>query len=518
VKKWLAALSVVAVLAAGVVFVVRHEQEQQRLKDRRDARAVAVKFLTAWPAKQYDEMGSLTAADEQAGDSFKRLEQRLKASRVVVVPGDLAKDGRHLPFRVTVTMTGLGELSWTTDVETVKTSRGWRVQFRSHTVYPGLSNGQLLVRSEPLLSRGQLVDRHGTPLRAASADLAANVLGSAGAVKTGLERLYDAQLTGSSGGRVQVVDRVSGTVVTVVKEYPPKPAGSVRTTLDLPLQQAAERALDGVVGQAAIVVLDTATGEVRAVANRPVAGLPAAFRDEAPGSTFKVVVAAAALQRGITPATVVSCPEKVVFGGKEFRNDEPLPARMSFETAFARSCNTAFLTLADGFPKGTVRATAAAFGFGRGALLPTGAQGGDVPVPGSTSEAYADVIGQGKVEASPLLLASMSAAVASGTWRQPHLVTGAADALPLTPRIVGPLQRLMAAVVTSGTAATAGLPAGTHGKTGTAQYGTGVPLPNHAWFTGYRGGLAFCVYVKDGVSGGRTAAPVAARFLHLAGA
>lgn len=55
--------------------------------------------------------------------------------------------------------------------------------------------------------------------------------------------------------------------------------------------------------------------------------------------------------------------------------------------------------------------------------------------------------------------------------------------------------------------------AGTRGKTGTAEYGTATPPATHAWFTGYYRDLAFCVYVKDGVSGGRVAAPVAARFL-----
>jgi cell division protein FtsI/penicillin-binding protein 2 len=177
------------------------------------------------------------------------------------------------------------------------------------------------------------------------------------------------------------------------------------------------------------------------------------------------------------------------------------------------SCNTAFLNVAKGFPKGTLRTTSALFGFGRGPLLSTGAQGGDVPVPGGESEAFADVIGQGRVEASPLLLASMSAAVASGTWRQPHLIAGPAPSVSLPPSIVAPLQQFMAGVVTGGTAKNAGLPPGTYGKTGTAEYGSGSPLPTHAWFTGYSGSLAFCVYVKDGSSGGTVAAPLAARFL-----
>ena len=86
-------------------------------------------------------------------------------------------------------------------MQTVKTSRGTRVAFRSDTVYPGLKNGQVLARSQPLVSHGELTDRHGTPLRANSADLAANVLGTAGSKPTGLERIYADKLAGSSGAR-----------------------------------------------------------------------------------------------------------------------------------------------------------------------------------------------------------------------------------------------------------------------------------------------------------------------------
>jgi cell division protein FtsI/penicillin-binding protein 2 len=513
VKKWVIVLAVLALLVSSGAVVAVHHITEQRRADRRDSLAVAQQFLHLWQAKRYDQMDALTADDDQAGESFKKLEERLVATSVRVVQGGLSQDGKHLPYTVTLALSGLGELSWRGAVETTKTGRGWRVRFTSSTVYPGLQNGQVLRRSAPIDARGDITDRRGRSIRPGSADLAANVLGSRAGTKTGLERLYDAQLTGSSGGRVEIVSRVTGEVVSLVRAYPPKPPQPVRTTLDLDLQRAAEAALEGVREPAALVVIDTSTGEVRAVANRPVAGLPPAFHDEAPGSTFKVVVAAAALMHGYTLASKVSCPATVTFGGKQFKNDEPEPSTMTLATAFAVSCNTAFLNIADSLPKGTLRETSRLFGFNRGPLLPTGAEGGVVPVPETTTEAYADVLGQGRVEASPLLLASMSAAVASGVWRQPHLVAGSAPSVALPPVIVGPLRQLMAGVVTRGTAAGAKLPPGTHGKTGTAQYGETPPLPTHAWFTGYRGTLAFCVYLQDGSSGGKAAAPVAARFL-----
>lgn len=73
------------------------------------------------------------------------------------------------------------------------------------------------------------------------------------------------------------------------------------------------------------------------------------------------------------------------------------------------------------------------------------------------------------------------------------------------------LRSMMRAVATRGTAARAGLPAGTAGKTGTAEYD--AQGRTHAWFIGYRGDLAFAVFVQHGGDGGQVAAPVAARFL-----
>jgi cell division protein FtsI/penicillin-binding protein 2 len=83
----------------------------------------------------------------------------------------------------------------------------------------------------------------------------------------------------------------------------------------------------------------------------------------------------------------------------------------------------------------------------------------------------------------------------------------------LDAKVAGTLRTLMRQVVTEGTAAPAGLPGKVAGKTGTAEFGTGDPLPTHAWFIGFRGDLAFAVVVEDGGVGGRVAAPTAARFL-----
>jgi len=116
-------------------------------------------------------------------------------------------------------------------------------------------------------------------------------------------------------------------------------------------------------------------------------------------------------------------------------------------------------------------------------------------------------------------MASVAAAVATGRWRAPLLVTEPRRPTPpavpaLNPVVVSTLQSFMASVVrTGGTAAGTGLPPDSFGKTGTAEFGSGNPVPTHAWFIGYRGNLAYAVIVEDGGVGGRVAAPLAAGFL-----
>jgi membrane peptidoglycan carboxypeptidase len=85
--------------------------------------------------------------------------------------------------------------------------------------------------------------------------------------------------------------------------------------------------------------------------------------------------------------------------------------------------------------------------------------------------------------------------------------------------VVTDLHQMMAQVVASGTAAGQGLPPGTFGKTGTAEYGTGQPLKTDAWLIGFKGNIAFAVLVVDSAGdGGPICGPIAAKFLHAAGA
>jgi cell division protein FtsI/penicillin-binding protein 2 len=149
------------------------------------------------------------------------------------------------------------------------------------------------------------------------------------------------------------------------------------------------------------------------------------------------------------------------------------------------------------------------------------AYGGTVPLPSDEADLASTSIGQGQITVSPLDLAMVAASIDSGTVRSPRLVAGAPDdrapTHPVNRTVDADLKTMMTAVVASGTAAGAGLPAGTYAKTGTAEFGTTSPPPTHAWLIGFRGDVAFAVFVNVGSSGGAVAAPLAAKFLDSIG-
>jgi cell division protein FtsI/penicillin-binding protein 2 len=124
---------------------------------------------------------------------------------------------------------------------------------------------------------------------------------------------------------------------------------------------------------------------------------------------------------------------------------------------------------------------------------------------------------------SPLGMATVASAIDSGRARLPRLVTGAADDRVKLTRIpadvLTDLRQMMLSVVESGTAAGTGLPAGTHAKTGTAQYGTGPNLKIDGWLMGYNGDIAFAIVTQDtgGQDGGPVDGPLIAKFLNALG-
>lgn len=342
---------------------------------------------------------------------------------------------------------------------------------------------------------------------------------------SGLQQVYQRRLAGTPSGGV-ILAGPSGRRLATLFTAAGSPGRPVQTTLDEDIQMAAESALGGVKRPAALVAVDASTGRLLAIANRPADSFDRALTGlYPPGSSFKVATAEALLAGGLDPNAAVSCPAAIVVGGVRFTNFESeVLGRVPFSVDFAKSCNTAFVGLAGRVTAGRLAAAARLLGIGASYRLPLPATSGGVPQPASEAEHAADMIGQGRVLASPLAMALVAAAVDAGVWHPPALVTtppptrSAVHQVPLKASIAEALRRLMRAVVTEGTGTAASLPGEpVYGKTGTAEFGTGAHPRTHAWFIGFRGSTAFAAVVEGGGIGGRVAAPIAARFLRAIG-
>jgi cell division protein FtsI/penicillin-binding protein 2 len=337
---------------------------------------------------------------------------------------------------------------------------------------------------------------------------------------TGLEAKFQQQLAGTPSGDINLVD-AQGNVVEAIGRVEGTAPVPVATTLDPTVQAAVEAGLDGVDKPAAVVVVD-GQGNIRGVASRPLDdGFNRAIGGSyPPGSTFKVVTTSALLDAGTTPDTPVDCPETVNAGGRVFKNFESHSlGQVPFGLAFAESCNTAFINATMDTPAADLLSAAQRLGFNTDYSVGLTTVGGSYPEPGDATDKAASVIGQGRVLASPLHMATVAGAVMDGTWESPTLLPDlpaedrpAPTSLPQATRDT--LSDLMRRVVTEGSGTAANVPGPeVHGKTGTAEFGEGNPLPTHAWFIAFRGDLAMAIVIEGGGVGGRDAAPVAAQIL-----
>lgn len=347
---------------------------------------------------------------------------------------------------------------------------------------------------------------------------------------SGLQQQYEQQLAGKPGVRVVIHHAATsaGTVPDVQLLKSPAVAGApVLTSIDPTIQQAADDALSGETKPSALVAVQVSTGTLLAVANGPDGGSYdlALTGQVPPGSTFKVVSTLALLERGLDPQAPVACTPLASVGGRTFHNAEREAfGSVPFATDFAKSCNTAFVSLAPRLASDSLHAVAQSLGIGQPLQLGVPAYAGSVPVASDAVDKAASIFGQGRILLSPADVALSTATVARGTRISPQLVLRTTTPLPPLAQPAGPalpaaalatLRGLMRDVVTEGTGtALAGVPGGpVYGKTGTAEHGSGPNPASHAWFTGWQGDIAFCVFVQDGEFGGDTAAPLAAHFL-----
>lgn len=523
----------VAGAAAGGAYYVLHT--------RGSAAETAAHFTAAWsrgdlaamradlaaPAAGFDAAYAAPAADLGATKTTVRLGQ--------VTP---AGDGRaKAAYTTTLSLKDIGDWTYTGSIDLKVTDRHWKVAWAPAAVHPALDGSTRLALKTSWPSRAAVQDSTGRRIdqgdtggsvqqlvgylgKATAKDVAR--LGSAyrpGDLigRGGLQETFQKRLAGAPTTEVTVADGTKKTVRTL-ETFEGSPGSAVRTTLDPRAQRAAVEAVRDVGKPAALVAIRPATGEILAVVNNRGGFNRALDGRYPPGSTFKTVTAAGLLAEGLTPEQKVTCPKKANIGGLPVRNsDHEAFGSLTFLDSYAHSCNTTFAPLAARhLGGGRLYEIATNMGFNTPLAIGVPATKGSMPKPTGEADLAAESFGQGRITASPLVMASVAAAAADGTWRPPTLVPSIkqkARPQPLPDAVARGLRAMMSAVVTKGTAKRAGLPKGTSGKTGTAEFGTGPKLDSHAWFIGYRGDVAFAVVVEAGGMGGKVAAPVGAAFL-----
>ncbi len=341
---------------------------------------------------------------------------------------------------------------------------------------------------------------------------------------SGLQYAYEERLAGTPGVVIDLVEKASDeNVLNQLLTRRPIRGLPLETTLDLDAQDAAEQAVSNATDTTALVVVKASTGEVLAAANAPgPTSYNTAFVGRyAPGSTFKVVSATTLLETGtVRPDSPIECPDTIVVDGKQFKNYDVgiVPAQADFSDAFAASCNTTFVSYADDILGTDLASTAEEFGFGAEWEIGIGGYSGSAPADDDLVTRAADMIGQGKVLASPLMMAMVAAAIDSGVSRTPTLLPGQQPGVRLSeldPTRVAQLQEMMRQVVTDGTGSSINLPGRpVFAKTGTAEFDKGSGTGTNAWMIGYRGDIAFAVLVENGKSGADDAAPIVASLLN----
>ena len=333
-----------------------------------------------------------------------------------------------------------------------------------------------------------------------------------------------AQLEGVAGWSVVLADSDGASIRPLVEE-PPQPGSTVTIGMDRGVQTAGEDAVEPVAQQTMLVAVSASTGDVLAVAQNNAAdagGALALTGRYPPGSTFKIVTAAAAVtEEGLTETSPVACPGTTVIGGRPVPNSERFDlGTVPLRTAFARSCNTTFARLASQLNGSALQAAALRFGLGADYVVPALTTiTGSVPASTDAVQRAEDGFGQGQVLATPLGMALAAATVAHGSPVVPQLLRDRPT--QVLRAATGPsvaeldqLRPMMRAVVTEGTAnRLAGL-GEVYGKTGTAEFTGGGRA--HGWFVGYRGDVAFAVLVVDAGSSA-PAVEVAERFLTTIG-
>lgn len=324
--------------------------------------------------------------------------------------------------------------------------------------------------------------------------------------------------TGTPGIDVEVADGTNTPLSSVAPAVVTPPgSATVATTIDPKVEQAALNAVQAN-SNSSMVVLQPSTGDILAIANNDNGFDNALMAQIAPGSTMKVVTGTAMLNQGMSADSGVSCPGSLDVNGAITHNSggESRPAGTPLIDDFAASCNNAFAEQYQLLSGDLLAHTAQNYfglnepwdiGLGQPSTYFT------IPTGQSDAEVAAEAFGQGKLEASPLAMASVAATVDTGSFHQPVIFPGAkqVSATPLPSGTDDQLRRMMRAVVSypDGTAHGIGFGPDVYAKTGTAADQTGY-APN-SWIIVYdpTANIAIGCVVLNAGAGNQYAGPEA---------
>jgi penicillin-binding protein A len=502
----LAVVALLALAGGGYAFVRARE-------DADPSREIAQRFADAWARGNLEAAWRLTTArtrEQQplAGfkQSYRQSMQATTATRVRVGKAAEPRDGR-VAVPVVIRTRVFGELRGTIAFPVERTGETARVAWSPELRLPGLRADERVQRRELRQPpRASVLDADGRRLSRTD---------SAAALVDGLEERYDARLGGRPGAELRYGRRVVAKVDMVRGR-------SVRTTIRPSLQAAATAALGDRLGGVAVV--HPRTGDVLALAGLAVSG------PQPPGSSFKIITLAAALQAGVTePDETFPVQTAATLEGVQLRNAGDESCGGSLTQSFAHSCNSVFGPLGARLGARRLVRFAEAFGFNEKLPLP-GFKPSTIPHDLADDLAVgASAIGQDRDLATPLTMASVGATIANrGIRHRPRLVRGEprAHRRVVRPGVAEQVRDMMLEVVRSGTGVAAALPGvEVAGKTGTAELvptadAASDPSNTDAWFVAFAPAsdpeLAVAVMLVGAGQGGASAAPIARQVLDAA--
>jgi len=424
-------------------------------------------------------------------------------------------------------------------LQTVEDGDNTRIAWIPSNAFPGLQPGQQLTRSTAMPERGALLTKDGQVLAEGAARTSAvpaissEVVGQMGPIPperaleinalgippdapvgiSGLELIFQPQLAGLPSGTLS-----AGSVV--IARSAGSPGEKVRTTIVPSVEQAAIAAMSG--RQGGVVALNPRNGAIEAFAGQAFSLL------QPPGSTFKLITTAGALDAGVA-STKSTYPfmSGIELSGFRLSNAGGEVCGGTLAAAFAESCNSVFAPLGAKLGSAKLVATAQRFGFNRVSPIPGAAQS-TIPLElGDELNVGSSAIGQGQVQASTLQMALVAATVARrGRLVTPTLSQATADttksssgAQVMKNTTARTLERFMIGVVSGGTGTAAAIPGVTvAGKTGTAELRSPSENPEDtdAWFVAFAPAgkekiatSAVGVMFVGAGAGGETAAPAA---------